>query len=1229
MTTPQVRFFVCLLACFLVLAHVDAAASEPSQQATVAAEPSGPAPSAAVEKMLSESRRLAEAKQPLDSLKAADQALEAARQTKDRAGEALAQQARAKALQDLERTDEALAVWQEAAQMWARAGDTPEEITALVKAGLLCVPDKKSEAERLFSQGLAVAKIASQRPLAVAQALYDSGSALDVPRGADPVQSKAQASWDYFSAALAIREKLAPKSLKVEESLNAMVKVMFDRARDPNVARQYYSMAKDYSTRAVEIGQRVAPDSATLSKSLQWLGYSEQGLSNFGAAREDFLAALRIQKTLTPSGSMRQVSILNDLGNLNEDQKDLAAAHEYYAEALTISERLVPGSSQLATILENLTFVEVGENELTAARDHIQRAMVIREAAHEPLWTVLIGLGGIAFKQNDFAAARAYCERYLASCPLTNPSCQHGLLPVLSDLMQAAQLQGDLTAALEYGRQALAIHYDDLELGIITGEIWRGMGDILRDQGDLSAAADDYGKSMDILEKLAPESLHMSDTLVSLAKVVHAQQNRNLAIEYERRALKLGQKSCPNSWCVPGILNDLGDLAYEQGDFTGAERYFRQAVDIREESLGPAHPDLARSLNSLALNLAAQHRAVDALATALRAERIGAEHLRVSVRTLAERQAMAYEGIRASGLDVALTLAADRAASTPSARSQIFDAVIRSRALVFDELAARHRSAYGSGDPEVAQLANQLSSARTRLATLVFQGVGDFDPAAYRKLLDEARQGKENAERMLAEKSLAFREEQARSQLGLKEIAASLPPGTALVAFVRYARHDLQKSRADKALPKPVPSYAAFVLQAGAHEPVFVPLGGAREIESLLTAWRRDITRPAEVMAVSSTTSDDSYRRAGAALRRRIWDPLIPGLGAARKVFVVPDAALHLVSLASLPVGSSQYLVETGPLIHYLSAERDLVPAQSQHGEGILVVGNPAFDQAGKLVVAGNKPSALASATAGPTGTLLRGTRSACGTFQTLRFPPLPGSQQEAENIAALWKLSTGEGAQIVRGSTVQPGSGELLQMTGADASPEAFEQHAPGKQVLHVATHGFFLEGSCESAVQRRLEANKGGENFLPATAENPLLLSGLAFAGANRRASAKPDETDGILTAEEIAGINLEGVDWAVLSACDTGVGEIKVGEGVFGLRRAFQVAGAKTVIMSLWPVEDEMTRQWMGSLYREHFLNGKDTAESVRAASLQVLRQRRAKHQSAHPFYWGAFIAAGDWH
>src|SRR5262249_11331324 len=143
-----------------------------------------------------------------------------------------------------------------------------------------------------------------------------------------------------------------------------------------------------------------------------------------------------------------------------------------------------------------------------------------------------------------------------------------------------------------------------------------------------------------------------------------------------------------------------------------------------------------------------------------------------------------------------------------------------------------------------------------------------------------------------------------------------------------------------------------------------------------------------------------------------------------------------------------------------------------------------------------------------------------------------------------------------------------------------------------------------------------------------NPLLLTGLAFAGANHRHTAGPEDDDGILTAEEIAGMNLEGVDWAVLSACDTGLGEIKSGEGVLGLMRAFQIAGARTVIMSLWPVEDNSARRWMTTLYTHRFVRGLDTAVSVRDASLQVLRRRRAKGQSTHPFYWAGFVAAGDW-
>jgi CHAT domain-containing protein len=200
----------------------------------------------------------------------------------------------------------------------------------------------------------------------------------------------------------------------------------------------------------------------------------------------------------------------------------------------------------------------------------------------------------------------------------------------------------------------------------------------------------------------------------------------------------------------------------------------------------------------------------------------------------------------------------------------------------------------------------------------------------------------------------------------------------------------------------------------------------------------------------------------------------------------------------------------------------------------------------------------------------------------------------------------------------------------GSDATENIVKQTAPQCRILHVATHGFFLGGECSpAAIGRR---GIGGVTAVPSAptgiGENPLLLSGLALASANHREEAGAGEEDGVLTAEEIASLNLSGVEWAVLSACGTGRGEIRAGEGVFGLQRAFQVAGARTLIMSLWSVEDEATRQWMTHLYKARLVDGLDTAESVRQASLAVLSERRASGKNTHPFYWGAFVAAGDW-
>ena len=228
--------------------------------------------------------------------------------------------------------------------------------------------------------------------------------------------------------------------------------------------------------------------------------------------------------------------------------------------------------------------------------------------------------------------------------------------------------------------------------------------------------------------------------------------------------------------------------------------------------------------------------------------------------------------------------------------------------------------------------------------------------------------------------------------------------------------------------------------------------------------------------------------------------------------------------------------------------------------------------------------------------------------------------------MASLWRQTVDQ--------TATAASDRLL--SGGEATETAVKTLGPGRRIIHLATHAFVINDECDTSgvglrsvgglvAVGRPATTRGPKR---AAIENPLLLSGLALAGANKRSTAQGEDDDGILTAEEVAALNLEGVEWAVLSACDTGLGEIRAGEGVFGLRRAFQVAGVRTVVMSLWGVEDQATRIWMEGLYRARLIDGLGTAESVREASLNFIRDRRAKGLSTHPFYWAGFVAAGDW-
>jgi CHAT domain-containing protein len=427
---------------------------------------------------------------------------------------------------------------------------------------------------------------------------------------------------------------------------------------------------------------------------------------------------------------------------------------------------------------------------------------------------------------------------------------------------------------------------------------------------------------------------------------------------------------------------------------------------------------------------------------------------------------------------------------------------------------------------------------------------------------------------------------------------------------------------------RPIPTYGAFVAVAGRDGPVWVNLGTAEEIDGLVTAWRTELIA-AGASRASPAIAEGACRRAGAALRARIWDAVSAHLAGTRRVLVVPDGSLCRVAFAALPVGTERYLIQAGPESHLLAAEKDIVPGDrdAPQGSGLLTLGGVDYEQDAStdlLLARLDEPAG---------GELFRGARSACAYLDSIRFEPLPSTEREIDDIIEIW--SRHEHRSVAAPGTTRgsgPGTADVLRLTGSHASEGSFKRLAAGKEILHLATHGIFLDGHCASATHggRGIGGIVAVEGYeaAPAAGENPLRLSGLALAGANVRAAAAPEADDGILTAEEIATLDLAGLEWVVLSACDTGLGEIRTGEGILGLWRAFHVAGARTLIMSLWPVEDEATREWMRALYEGRFAEGLDTAAAMHHANLTTLEARRERGESTHPFFWAAFVASGGW-
>jgi hypothetical protein len=411
--------------------------------------------------------------------------------------------------------------------------------------------------------------------------------------------------------------------------------------------------------------------------------------------------------------------------------------------------------------------------------------------------------------------------------------------------------------------------------------------------------------------------------------------------------------------------------------------------------------------------------------------------------------------------------------------------------------------------------------ASGRLARLLVRAADGDAPGDILAQVETARHDRDQKEEALAARSVAFQAGRREAAAGFAEIVARLAPDEALVS---YARVDLAAAGAHvPGTPfegaAPDEAYVAFALRGPAGAPRLVRLGSAATIDAAVGRWRASLVAAPRGMGGGRATRESENRSAGAALRAAIWDPIATALtpdGGPVEIttlFVVPDGALAFVNFAALPAGKDRYLVESSPAIQFLSAERDLLmdgAAPSAPGRA-LVVGGPDFGAGGDDAPA-------------------------------RRFAPLPEASAEAGEVAAALRH-----AQVAK----------VNLLTGRGATETSFKKLAPGSRYLHLATHAFWTAGGLATAT-----APTSGPRTAPAPladalvhgTDNPLDVSGVALAGANRRARIGTDAPagandpvdDGILTADEVATLDLTSAGWVVLSGCDTGLGASAPGEG-----------------------------------------------------------------------------------
>ena len=1007
---------------------------------------------------------------------------------------------------------------------------------------------------------------------------------------------------------------------------------VLDNLAQANDAQGHFDAGEQMHRMALEAFARaVGPDHPSYATCLGGLAISCAELGRHAEAERLYLEAVDLRHRLFGTDDIRYLGMADGLTRVYSAMGKLGAAEARVTEIVDIVGRMTgTDSPEYASRLKQLGDLYYRMGQYANCADRYRRALAIEHgrfgldhptavdtAARMAVAQKLAGQFGEAMRGYRYVMA----HQSGADLAVTT----HNLAVLHLDT-------GDALHARHYAQEAIELHRSaGLEESADHALLLIGKAAVDSYEDRYDDAETTLRQAKDLIERTAGrDNQQYADVCGALAKCRIAQRRYDEADELLQTSLRLMERAVgDDAPAIADVVGLCGTVQLGKGRWDCAERLFRRAVELLGRDTGaerkPPYIGLLRDLGAALAGMGRVGEAIDVLLTAERHQ-----------DGLIQETAM-VAGISSLAVDQPVTLLnllGRPRFQSPELVSQLLEVVWRRKGIVAEaEFVRRHEEIHSrqndGGDVpsmlaafsqavesgEIPPMADLEAVMDTFARTLRYGMYPDVE-AAHRDLHAHIMQGwpeqgdqsreewlerlsdyfgeagrlMGNRDRLEADLRTLFRGDgwlgEVLPRVNLESVRSRLPEGSALVEFLCVPTLDETAVPAEGGSRWGPDRYYAFVITPDRDDAVrLIDLGTADSVDTNIVLLRRHVTRGgrARDMDLGEAAADDVVRaavEAAADLRKALLDPL--RIDDRARLFVAPDAQLYTLPLEILPLRDGRLVIDTHEII-YLATGRDLIPAhRAAPGPAgpPVVIADPDYDLALDTI------TDPAPREGDPD------VRRAAG----LGFARLPGTYDEGRHIAGLLGVEAWLGAEAVEGPLKQ--------------------QRSP--VILHIATHGYFLHDDRSPDGGSRGSGRRAFSAF-PA----PLLNSGLALAGANtwlRRGHLPGPAEDGLLTAADLATMDLSGTELVVLSACDTGRGLVAVGQGVYGLRRSVGIAGARTLLMSLWQVPDRETQELMEDFYGR-LQRGEPRGSAFRAAQLAM------RARSPDPYYWGAFICQGD--